>query len=441
MSGNNRRNHIAVVGAGWAGLAAAIAAHEAGQTVTVFEAARSPGGRARTVHHHHSQVPTAALDNGQHILIGAYTETLALMRRVGVDPDQVLLRLPLALVDARGQGLALPDLPPPWDALVGIARTRGWSWSERLALLRRALDWRLGGFTCSPGDTVADLCHGLPARLWDDFIEPLCVSALNTPGDQASGEVFLRVLRDALFGGRGGSHLLLPRTDLGGLLPDAALAWLRARGASVHLGRRVQSLCAARNTAWEIDGEPFDAVVLATPAWDAARLCRQAAESRPDGGAAARLRAWSEQARALTHTAITTVYALGSTPLARPMLALRAAPGAPAQFVFDRGQLGGPSGMLAFVVSASAGERTVLAEQVTQQARDQLGQAIRPVQVLCERRATFACTPGLQRPATAVAPALWAAGDFVAGPYPATLEGAVRSGLSAGRAASGRERP
>jgi hypothetical protein len=118
------------------------------------------------------------------------------------------------------------------------------------------------------------------------------------------------------------------------------------------------------------------------------------------------------------------------------MLALRSQAGAPAQFVFDRGQLNpaDPSaqGVLAFVISASSGEREALERSVLQQARDQLGlQQLQAIRTVVEKRATFACTPGLQRPEAEIAPSLWAAGDYVAGPYPATLEGAVRSGLDA----------
>ncbi len=116
------------------------------------------------------------------------------------------------------------------------------------------------------------------------------------------------------------------------------------------------------------------------------------------------------------------------------MLALRSDAGAPAQFVFDRGQLGGTQGLLAFVVSASTGERETLQHQVLAQARDQLGLAgLQAVQTVVEKRATFACTPGLVRPPALVAPGLSACGDYVEGPYPATIEGAVRSGLAAAR--------
>jgi hypothetical protein len=172
--------------------------------------------------------------------------------------------------------------PPPWNALRGIAAARGWRWADRWALLRTAHAWQRSGFACEAQDTVADLCHALPQGLKDSFIDPLCVAALNTPADQASGQVFLRVLQDSLFGGRGSSDLLLPRQDLGQVFPQAALEWLQAHGALVRLGQRVQSLGAApQGSGWLVDGVPFDAVLLATPSTEAARLVSQCAHTAP----------------------------------------------------------------------------------------------------------------------------------------------------------------
>ena len=116
------------------------------------------------------------------------------------------------------------------------------------------------------------------------------------------------------------------------------------------------------------------------------------------------------------------------------MLALRANADEPAQFAFDRAQFGGPAGLLAFVISASTGDSATLTRQVLAQAARQLGlKGLQPVQTIVEKRATFACTPSLQRPARQIANDLLACGDYIAGPYPATLEGAVRSGLEAAR--------
>ncbi|QDL37280.1 hydroxysqualene dehydroxylase HpnE [Rhodoferax sediminis] len=439
---------VAIIGGGWAGMAAAVTATRGGHHAIVFEASRVLGGRARGLNGTLPDGTPVTLDNGQHILIGAYSETLRLMQLVGVDPDVALARLPLALRFPDGSGLALRHGPAPWDALAGIVSTRGWGWRDKLALLRSAIGWRLGGFRCAPGASVAQLCAALTPRLQREFIEPLCVAALNTPAEQASGQVFLRVIRDSLFAGRGGSNLLLPRVDLAALFPDAAARWLQARGGEVRMGQRVQTLrcnlAPAEPSAlarWHVNEEAFDRVILATSASDAAAVLAASSVVAPET-IAAQFRRWAGVARALRFEAITTVYALATTSASSsagllhcPMLALRSsldpARAAPAQFVFDRGQLGGPANLLAFVVSTSNGNRDDLQAQVVAQARSQLGLRVAPIRTIVEKRATFACTPGLRRPPPQIAPGLLACGDYIEGPYPATLEGATRSGVAA----------
>jgi predicted NAD/FAD-dependent oxidoreductase len=249
--------------------------------------------------------------------------------------------------------------------------------------------------------------------------------------------VFLRVLRDSLFSGRGGSNLLLPRTDLGTLFPEAAAHWLRQRGLAVNTGARVQTLAPQPGNGtqhWLVDGQPFDTVVLATTSTEAARLASHTA--LPEAAE------WATRAQALRFIPITTVYAQlpGATGpvLPEPMLALRSSAQQPAQFVFDRGQLGGPTGQLAFVVSASGSERDTMERLVLNQAAQQLRLPnLQVLQTVVEKRATFACTPGLERPAMAIAQGLWACGDYVEGPYPATLEGAVRCGTAVAQAIHG----
>jgi squalene-associated FAD-dependent desaturase len=430
---------VAVVGAGWAGMAAAVAACEAGHAVTVFEASRTLGGRARALEATLPDGTPVTLDNGQHILIGAYTDTLRLMRQVGLDPHKALLRRPLALPFADGTGLQTPAIatnwPAPLDAIAAIATARGWHWGERLSLIWASLGWQWAGFSCAPGLSVAQLCATMAPRVRHELIEPLCVSALNTPASQASAQVFLRVMKDALFGVRGGSHLLLPRTDLSALFPDAAARWITQHGGQVHLGQRASQL-RWQAPHWLLDGQPFDRTIWATSASNAAPALAECAQAAPDL-IASTLRTWCASAAALRFEAIATVYAWApQARLPHPMLALRNTPDAPAQFVFDRGQLGGPEGLLAFVVSACEGSRETLQAAVLRQAADQLLMLglppLQPVQTVVEKQATFACTPALLRPPQAIAPGLQAAGDYVAGPYPATLEGAVRSGWSAG---------
>jgi squalene-associated FAD-dependent desaturase len=442
---------VAIVGGGWAGLAAAIYATQAGHSATVLEASRTLGGRARALKHAQPGGKELTLDNGQHILIGAYSDTLALLRTVGVNPADAFLRLPLTLRFPDGTGLQCPPWRAPFDALAGIITARGWSWRDKTQLLRASLRWQREGFQCAASLSVAELCAALTPRVMAELIEPLCASALNTAAQHASAQVFLRVLKDSLFGGLGSSNFLIPRLDLGQLFPEPAAAWLANHGTPVHTGCRVQSLAkveASTGNGWELCwqqhgndfGQTFDEVILACPSWEAARIARTAAKPlvahdlTPGCPAAA---AWLGAAEGLTFEAITTVYASSATRLREPILALRSTAEAPAQFVFDRrffGQAssGAEANVLAFVVSVSQGEREHIEQQVLAQGQAQLGlHDLQPIQTVVEKRATFACTPGLQRPAARIAPGLLACGEYVAGPYPGTLEGAVRSAYAA----------
>jgi hydroxysqualene dehydroxylase len=433
---------VLVAGAGWAGIAAAVRACERGHSVTLWEASRNLGGRARAALESDGHV----LDNGQHILIAAYRDTLALMRQVGVDVESSFLRLPCTLRFADGTGLALPLWHKPWfrgaDVLAGTLRAKGWSVADKLSLLLRARAWERADFLCAPEHTVLDICQGIRPRVMQEMIEPLVLSALNTPSARASGQVFLRVLHDAMFlpteDGRSGSHMLLPRTDLSALMPQAAAAWLAKHGAQVHTGQRLQSL-AREGTAWiATDGagqtQTFDAIILTTSPWEAGRILRQSPVANEPSA-----QTWLAQTEGLSYEAITTVYALSPQPLPQPMLALRYSRAAPAQFVFDRSQLlpqATPGDhVLAFVISASIGEASVLEQQVLAQAKQQLGLGdLKALKTITEKRATFACTPKLERPQMQIAPSLFAAGDYIHGPYPSTLEGAVRHGLAAAMA-------
>ena len=383
------------------------------------------GGRARDVAG--SEPP---IDNGQHICIGAYSETLRLLARIGVSESSVFVRTPLRLVDVRGDGLRLSGGPAALAFVLAVLGRRGWVWRDRIALLASATRWMRDGFKADPSATVARLTASLPADVRRDLIEPLCVAALNTPADDASASVFLRVLHDALVTGRGSSDLLLPRVGLSDVLPHPALAWLDDHGADLRFARRVAAI-AADGDAWRVDGEPFDRVVVACGASEAARL------------AAPHDMTWAEDARRLRFEPIVTVYArCERLRLREPMLVLPSDAERPAQFVFDRSQLGGPEGLLAFVVSGASPwlDRGMAAVEhaVLAQAREALElrpeRSLEVVRTIVEKRATFRCTPMLRRPPMRIAPWLVAAGDFIDGPYPATLEGAVRSGVAASRA-------
>jgi squalene-associated FAD-dependent desaturase len=430
---------IAVVGAGWAGLAAAVRATQAGHDVTVFEAAAMPGGRARS-----DDASDSATDNGQHILLGGYARTLDLMRTVGVDVERALLRVPLRVTYADGSGFALA---PTGSRLLAAARallgSHGFGTVDKLSAVAMALAWRWHGFRCPPAMTVAELLRHAPtARVRSRLIEPLCVAALNTPMAEASAEVFLAVMRDSLFGARDASDLLLPQRPLAQLLPLPAVDWLRARGATVHLRRRVTAL-AQDGDHWHVDcapgtddpgksEAPFDRVILTTPATETARLAQALAPE------------WAAVAAALAHEPIVTI-TLSAPPRSWPaaMLALDADEvDAPAQFAFKLGAQPAGADRVTLVVSAAGrwlerGGDVVAAAAVAQYRRAfdiGAGEVVELASVRADKRATFRCTAGVRRPSMDILPGLRAAADWVAGPYPATLEAAVMAGEAAARA-------
>jgi squalene-associated FAD-dependent desaturase len=422
---------VAVVGAGWAGLAAAATLAERGLPVTVFEASRSLGGRARRV-----TLDGVDLDNGQHILIGAYGETLRLMRLVGADPERLLARLPLELRYASGFRLRAPRLPAPLHLLAGLLLASGLTAAERFAAARFVAGLRRSGFALAADESVGQLLvrHGQTGALRDRLWVPLCVSALNTPPERASARVFVNVLRDTLGGDRAGSDLLLPRADLGALFPAPAAAFLAARGSEVRLGAPVRGIT-RDGAALRLDADPdaFSHVVLACPPQVAPALL----DALPE------LRSLAATIAAIEHEPIYTCYFQypESLSLPFPMLGFS---GGLAQWAFDRGTLSGHRGLIAIVLSAGGEHEALTHSELAAAIHAELAAALpglpppRWHRVIAERRATFSCRPGLVRPGNATpVPGLVLAGDYTASDYPATLEAAIRSGVAAANLVSG----
>jgi squalene-associated FAD-dependent desaturase len=421
----NVGGRVAVVGAGWAGLAAAVVLAARGVPVTVFEASRSLGGRARRV-----AMDGVDLDNGQHILIGAYTETLGLMRRVGADPGALLARLPLELRHVSGFRLKAARLPAPLHLLVGLARATGLTASERFRAAWFVAGLRRTGFAVVRDESVTALLarHRQDGALYDRLWAPLCVAALNTPPAHASARVFATVLRDTLGGNRAASDLLLPRADLGALFPEPAARFLAAHGGEVRAGTPVRAI-ARGETGFRLDADPgaFSHVIVACAPQHAAPLL----------GALPELAAIATALEALQHEPIYTCYLQypERVSLPFPMLGFT---GSLLQWAFDRGALSGHRGLIAVVLSASGAHEALghpaLAAEIHRALEAELPELPAPLwrRVIAEKRATFSCRPGLVRPGNATAvPGLWLAGDYTASDYPATLESAARSGMAA----------
>ncbi|HNQ03656.1 MAG TPA: hydroxysqualene dehydroxylase HpnE [Thiobacillaceae bacterium] len=407
---------VAVVGGGWAGLACAIHLADARIPVTLFESARQLGGRARTV-----TWDGLSVDNGQHLMLGAYRETLALLRRLGT--QDLVERRPMALHQP-GFRLRLPGLPPPLHLAVGLLQAQGLGWRDKLAAIRLMRRLKRQGFRL-PGDTsAAAFLRDQPTTLVDRLWGPICLAALNTPLAQASAQVLCNVLRDSLMGRGGDSDLILNRTDLGRLVPTPAGEHLVRVGATIRLATRVQGIHAC-DGGYFLRGpeESFACVVLAT----------HPAQVRDLTGTLPGLAPIHAQLDRFTWQPILTLWLrFAHTPtFPFPMLAL--GPGQ-AAWAFERSDLG--DGVVSLVASATGHHMEPTAAHPLDTALMQLRRALGPLPALlawkriAEKRATYACVPGLSRPDNITPlPHLYLAGDYTAGPYPATFEAAVRSGV------------
>ena len=419
--------NIGIIGGGYAGMAAAVELAARGIPVTVFESAQQLGGRARGVLYRNTQ-----LDNGQHLLLGCYHQTLRLIERVGGNIEQDFLRLPLRL-DLHGHfSLKAPHLPAPFHLLLALLNSSGLNWRERIKAAQFMLALRNMKF-CLPRDmAVSELLvrfrqdADLTLKLW----EPLCIAALNTPIHKASAQVLLNVLRDALNRTRADSDMLLPRIDFTALFPQRATAYVERHGGKVQLSCGVETIV-PRDDRIELitahGGQSFSHVICAAAPAAAARLLRPLAGLE---NTVARINSLQQQP-------IYTVYLQfpATVGLPHPMLGLHQRT---SQWLFDKGRIAGQHGLLAAVISAEGIHQALsqeeLAQKVIAELHEEFGITTAPHwhKVIAEKQATFCCAPDLQRPPphTALAGILLA-GDYTAGDYPAALEGAVASGIRA----------
>ncbi len=358
---------VAVVGAGYAGMAAAVTLAGRGIPVTVFEAGTVPGGRARRVISQGNE-----LDNGQHVLIGAYSELFRLMRIVGV-PDDAVLRVPLEIRYFEKFHFRALWLPFPFGLLGGLLLARGIRFSERVAAIRFMAAMRRARFRIQPDISVEELLNrhaqgdGIGHYLW----RPLCVSALNTPTADASARAFLVVLRDTLFGE--------PLEELKKQFQKIVVA------VGPH-----QLKTLLPDVATEYSYQPIYTCYLQYP--------EHVKRSFPMLGLADGLVQW--------------VFDRGRLTGERGLLAcVISAQGDHQQLSLEE-----------------------LAERCHRELARALPGLPQPAwwRVIAEKRATIACVPGVKRPASNTNISnVFLAGDYTDPEYPPTLEAAVRSGVRA----------
>ncbi|MEK6750382.1 MAG: hydroxysqualene dehydroxylase HpnE [Pseudomonadota bacterium] len=423
-----------VVGGGWAGLAAAITLTQHHHAVTLIEASRQLGGRARAVN-----INGRELDNGQHLVIGAYRHFLDYLRILDVGEQDIFERLPMRLVLRELSGttrtLRAANLPAPWHLLVALMRAEGFTRAEKRAAIGFCirLVWRK--FHCNSALTVAQLLaqSAQPPALIYALWEPLCVATLNTPIAVASAQVFLRVLRDSFMYRASDSDALIPRRTIGDWFANPATRYLNRHHVPLLMNTRVTDLIIDNNVIQGVitnDGKQYSAhnVIVAIPPNASATLMR----NHPA------LQTIAQQLAHIPYEPIVTVYLRYNADISTdfPMLGVL---GAATQWVFDR-RYTGDQGIISVVISAASQFRDESNALLGNQVANELAQLFpawpRPqaINIIREKRATFLCTPQVQtlRSKTNIPiNGLFLAGDYVTCDYPATLEGAVISGRAA----------
>lgn len=432
-------NPVIIIGAGWAGLAAAVKLTKKGLKVVIYESAKQAGGRARSVKFNSNDV-----DNGQHLLIGAYSECFNLMGMVGIDTRLFLKRLPLQLtvIDKFAQKLILsaPPLPAPLHLLYALLTAKGLQFKDRIAAIRFGLFLKKNKYKLKQDVSVQELFQStkqtdiLIRQLW----EPLCLATMNTPITKASANIFMRVFKDAFTNKRKDADLLIPTVDLSSLFPHAAIKYIEDHGGEVHLKSRVEKLDVINSkvTAIRVKKENNDSqsiessnVIIATAPQNLKKLTSDYSE----------LETLNQNIEKLHYEPIVTVYLQypEDTKLTQPMIGMSSTL---TQWVFDRGSLCRQAGLMSIVISSEGKHMGMDDDTLIKMVHNEIAVLfsnklkLQNSFVIREKRATFSCEININdiRPKNSTPiTGLTLAGDYTDTQYPATLEGAIRSGLNA----------
>ena len=431
-----KKPHIALIGGGCAGLSSAAALVEKGFQVTVFESSPYLGGRARTV-----STKTHDLDNGQHIFLGAYHQTIALLIKAGLSLEQAFLRLPLHINMQSTQGDVVfrlkssHFLPAPLHLLSGVLSCKGLSWVDRFSVIKLMLYLKKTNYVLVQDLPLNDFLKAQKQskKLINLLWEPLCLAALNTPIEIASSRTFLHVLGDSFSNNKSDSDFLLPRMDLSQIIAEPLARYIEDKGGAVLLGQTILNLHAKKNSLGEHEFDlntshskhNFSHVVIATAPNHVAKLIQNLPL----------LDEISKVTKSYQYQPICTIYLQYAAHIQLPHV-ISGLNNCMGQWVFDRGQLCGQLGLISIVVSASGKHQQLTQQQLAISVAQELSLAFpqlpKPLwhKVISEKRATFSCNVMLTRPSNkTLQPNLYLAGDYTYANYPASIEGAIRSGL------------
>ncbi|WP_026182282.1 hydroxysqualene dehydroxylase HpnE [Leeia oryzae] len=418
---------VVVMGGGYAGMAAAVVLSASGCQVNVFEAGKRLGGRARQVtwHGHH-------LDNGQHILLGAYTTLLGLMAFVDPDEHLALKALPLTW-DMHGKvNLSANPLLGRAGTLLALLTAKGFNLRDKMGILSKLVQTRFSSRS-APDGPVSDWLRGQTDNSICYFWEPLCLAALNTPIHLASSRIFKSVILDGLLAGANASRMLLPKVNLSALWPEKAAVFVAKHDGKMFLAEKVKHL--------QCDADGFTLITSKQALSADAVVCAVGPHQLADLDLPHELSSAVDHVSAFAYQPIRTVYVqyAETASLPKPVHGLHhCIENGICHWVFDRGQLTGEHGLLAVVISAEhrqhASPKEELESKVIQELKAFFPELPTPLwaKSILETRATFQADVALPRPDGKTSNARFAfAGDYIESPYPATLESAARSGVVA----------
>lgn len=428
---------IGIIGAGWAGAAAAWQLHKNGHQAIVFEAGQLAGGRARA---HPSKALGLVIDNGQHLLLGAYSSTLTLMQELGLDVEHRFYRFDLDIHSADQQfRFKTAPLPAPFHLLGPLFAAKGLGVKDRFALIRLHYHLQRQRWHTAPQQTVLQLLQQTkqPAVLVQKLWHPLCIAALNTPIEQACAQLFAHVLRDSLGGSRADTQMLIPLRNMTDLWTKAALQY-----AEMHYGHPVRSI-ETTASGYQINGHALDGLIVATNQPSCHRLLQSLDHEKQNS-------AFVEPISNFCFNPIATLYLKPATAWANPhpmlMLEENVNGLAAGQWVFNhaalaQSELGHTIAVtISYANHLQGASKADITQAIIAQIQSQCAIPLPPIvatELITEKRATFVAKPDLKRPSLHTPwPNLKLAGDWVDNPYPAVLEGAVRSGIEAAKAFS-----